>query len=299
MPSLREVPAEKQLWYPANAEPFDSEQLAGMRPDRPFLWIGQDACAGDVKLVEPGAAKGDHRRMADRNGDALDHASGRRDAGHRTAMDQRAPIVAFTVTRRAINAALDPRCGKEHASVGETAAVNIEIVNPNGFVAAIGEIHALIVRRKGYAIANDETAVDAVGGQIRIKSEQFSLASLKIGMHACTPIASAPIAFAIVEHQPRIGRERVRDRFDCAILENDSVKAGPHARDETTIFGENKGSDVGRQTNTRHSSGGWIEAADRRGEGIYPVKTLVPHAPAGRLAEQIDPLRRHGYGCHF
>src|SRR5215208_2820957 len=117
---------------------------------------------GDVEDVKIPAAEGHHGRVLGWDRDAFDQTAAGGDARDRTAMHQRAPVIAIPVARGAVDAALDLPCREEGTAIRHSAGLEVEVVDPHGFVTAVREVHEAVVGRERDAVPDDEAAVHAV-----------------------------------------------------------------------------------------------------------------------------------------
>ncbi len=256
---------------------------------RTLIGHQQTAGVGDIQRIALRAAKGDHGRVFGRHLDALKHLARGRNTRDGAAVHQRAPVVAGFVAGRTVDAPLHIGGGKETPLVADLSALQVEVVNPDRLIAAVRQVHAPVVGRKRDPVADDEVTIHAMHMPVRIEPEQFGLATDDVRMHAGTPVAPAAVAFAIVEHQPPIPRQRIgeRDRVCDAVAQLHALEARAGATDQAAVRGEHERANVTGNRKAFDLTAHRIEAPDRRCERVDPIQVLVTRIPLRRLAQNI------------
>ena len=214
-------------------------------------------------------------------------------------MHQGAPIITLAVTGRPVDPSVDGGRGKETPLVRQQAALEVKVINPDRFVTAVGQVHAAVIGGKSDAVADDEVAVHALHGKVRVETEQLGLASDKIQMHAGTPVPATAITLAVIEHQTPVAGQRVGHGFavrGASRLQADALESGPCARHQRAIGAKDEGADVVWQRKTFDTPAFWIEAADGWRERVHPIEPLLTPVPLRRFAQDVG---LQVYGLHL
>src|ERR1700760_3877868 len=92
--------------------------------------VQEPARRGDIENIEIRSAKSADRRITHRQTDVLDELAARVELRDGTAAEERRPIAAIRIHRRAVHRAVDMRRRNKDAPVGDITPLKIEIMGP-------------------------------------------------------------------------------------------------------------------------------------------------------------------------